>query len=112
MKYPVKVTMPPALMKSNDRGKTCIVAGCIVPVPDGTTKEDMHKYVTYTRPSSNFQTWKIESNSGSMYTVTKRSNSFSCTCAGFKFYRKCKHINEVINEKQTSKSDHLEVINE
>ena len=99
MKYPVKVTMPPGLMKSPHSGKTYIVAGCMIPVPDDTTFADMHKYVTYSLPKFDVQTWKIKSTSGSVYTVTRRNESYTCDCAGFKFYRKCKHVKKVMDEK-------------
>ena len=98
--FPIKVTMPPGLVKSSHSGKTYIVAGCMIPVPDGTTAADMHKYVTYSPPKLDAKTWKVESSSGSTYTVTLRNSSFSCTCAGFKFCRKCKHIKKVVNESR------------
>ena len=85
-------------MRSSPSGKTYIVAGCMIPVPDGTTKADMHKYVTYEPSKPETETWKIKSASGSTYTVTRRNGDFSCSCAGFKFYRKCKHIRGVIDE--------------
>ena len=100
LNFPIKVTMPPALMKSSVSGKTYIVAGCMIPVPDDTTREDMHKYVTYSRQNQTSKIWKIKSSSGSTYTVTKRDNgNYTCTCAGFKFHRKCKHIAGVIDEE-------------
>ena len=98
--FPIKVTMPPGLMKSSHSGKTYIVAGCMIPVPDGTKFEDMHKYVTYSPPKLSAETWKVESSSGSTYTVTLRNGSFSCTCTGFKFYKKCKHAKKVANESR------------
>jgi hypothetical protein len=100
MKFPIKVTMPPALVKGLGTGKTYIVAGCMIPVPDDTTREDMHKYVTYSRPKPASNIWKIKSDSGSTYTVTKRDNgNYTCNCVGFKFHRKCKHITRIMNEE-------------
>lgn len=94
MKYPVKVSMPPAIMRGVD--KTYIVAGCMIPVPHSVTKEDMHKYVTYERPSNNVQTWKVKSSSGSSYTVRcYNGESYTCDCPGFKFHKRCKHIAKV-----------------
>ena len=87
LNFPVKVSMPPGLMKSSHSGRTYIVAGCMIPVPDGTTFADIHKFVTYTPPTYN------------TYTVTMRNNRYSCDCAGYKFYRKCKHVKKAIDEK-------------
>ena len=94
MKYPIKVTMPPGLMRGVE--KTYIVAGCMIPVPHDTTYEDMHKYVTYERPTHDIKTWKITSSSGSTYTVSCYDNKrFTCDCPGFKFHKRCKHISKV-----------------
>ena len=100
-KYPIKVSMPPGLMKSPHSGKTYIVAGCMIEVPDETTFADMHKYVTYERPKipNSTDTWKVKSSSGSTYTVVKLDNGeYTCTCIGFKYHRKCKHIRQVKNQ--------------
>ena len=94
--YPVKVTMPPALMKGLT-GQTYIVAGKWVPVPDNTTREDMHKYVTYNQPTyTNIETWSVKSSKGSTYTVKcYEGKRYSCECAGFMFYKNCKHIKSI-----------------
>ena len=99
LNFPVKVSMPPGLMKSSHSGRTYIVAGCMIPVPDGTTFADIHKFVTYTPPTYDVKSWKVKSSSGNTYTVTMRNNRYSCDCAGYKFYRKCKHVKKAIDEK-------------
>lgn len=88
--------MPPAIMKGNT-GQTYIVAGKWIPVPDGTTREDMHKYVTYEQPVyDDIKTWQIASSSGSTYTVRCYNETrYTCTCVGFKFHKKCKHVTKV-----------------
>lgn len=93
IKYPVRVSMPPALMKGAD--KTYIVAGCMIPVPHDTKKEDISKYVTYERHVHDIKTWKISSSSGSSYTVKCYDGErYTCSCPGFKFHKRCKHINK------------------
>lgn len=101
IEYPVKVSMPPAITRGPS-GKTYIVAGCMIPVPEGTTRDDMHKYVKYERPKhDDVKTWKVASSSGSTYTVKcYDGNRYTCECAGYKFYKKCKHIKGVINESR------------
>lgn len=91
MKYPVKVTQPPAIMRGID--VTYIVAGCMIPVPHDVTKEDMHKYVTYERPIQEVKTWKVKSSSGTNYTVRCYDGKrYTCECPGFKFHKRCKHV--------------------
>ncbi len=34
---------------------------------------------------------------GDLYTVIKQGNATTCTCAGFQFRKKCKHVEEVKN---------------
>mgnify|MGYP001465727408 CR=1 FL=1 len=93
MEYPVKVTMPPALMRGPD--KTWIVAGCMIQVPQGTTQEEMHKWVTYVPPAPPQNVWKISSSSGGSYTVNRWPNgSWTCSCPGHKFHKRCKHVTE------------------
>jgi hypothetical protein len=96
MAYPIKVSVPPAIMRGCP-GQTYIVAGCMIPVPDNIAYEDMSKYVTYECPTYNdIKTWKVPSSSGSTYTVKLYDGSrYTCECAGFKFYKKCKHIKSV-----------------
>lgn len=37
----------------------------------------------------------VTGSKGDEYVVTKRGNDYSCTCKGFGFNRKCKHVNQV-----------------
>ena len=45
MSYPVKVKMRPGLTRLG--GKLYAMGGCLIPVPDGTTLENLHEYVIY-----------------------------------------------------------------
>lgn len=92
MKYPVKVSMPPAIMKGVD--KTWIVAGCMIQVPNSTTKDDIANWVTYTPPASTVSTWIPSSRGGSYKVSMRKGGQWSCGCDGYKFYRKCRHINK------------------
>jgi hypothetical protein len=39
------------------------------------------------------KTWKVKSSRGNeIYTVINNSGAWSCTCVGFQYHRKCKHI--------------------
>lgn len=37
-------------------------------------------------------TWEIRSSSGNVYTIEKNGSKLSCSCSGFKFRGKCKHV--------------------
>ena len=41
----------------------------------------------------------VTGSNGAIYYVTKNMNTYVCTCSGFQFRRKCKHIDS-IKEKQ------------
>jgi hypothetical protein len=39
--------------------------------------------------------WKIAGSKGNVYVVEESANGLTCSCVGFKFHGKCKHIDEV-----------------
>ncbi len=39
--------------------------------------------------------WEVQGSKGDKYIVEKTDNGFICTCTGFKFRGKCKHIDSV-----------------
>ena len=36
--------------------------------------------------------WQVKSSSGSVYTLERNDGRISCSCSGFKFRGKCKHV--------------------
>lgn len=40
-------------------------------------------------------TWNIVGSKGDVYTIEKIKNDYFCSCSGFKFHGKCKHIESV-----------------
>jgi hypothetical protein len=40
--------------------------------------------------------WQVKSSSGSVYTIEKNGTRLSCTCVGFKFKSKCRHVDEFV----------------
>ena len=44
--------------------------------------------------------WKILGSKDHVYYVEKNNNDYSCTCVGYKYHGKCKHIEQVKNESK------------
>ena len=42
-----------------------------------------------------FKTWEVLGSKGDSYKVTKTGNKFKCSCAGFSFRNRCKHIESI-----------------
>ena len=100
---PVKVSMQPALF-TNHHGVRYAIAGSVwIEVPKNTTIKDIGKYMVYERPKSRRiakgeKSWSVNGSKGSKYTVTLKNGLYSCTCRGFAFRRRCKHIEGIRNE--------------
>ena len=43
------------------------------------------------------QTWQVKGSRDNKYTVTCTATRWTCTCAGFQFRKKCRHITEIAN---------------
>lgn len=44
------------------------------------------------------KTWTIEGSKGNKYVVSQDELGYNCSCVGYKYHGKCKHIDEVMNE--------------
>ena len=95
---PVEVSMPPALF-TNHKGIRYGIAGSVwIEVPEGTTLDELSEYMVYkpreiaSAPGEN--SWSVKGSKGNVYTVKLSEGTFSCTCPGFSFRRKCRHIEE------------------
>ena len=100
---PIEVSMPPALFTNADGIRYAIAGSAWVEVPPDTTFDELHKYMTYKpreikRPTGE-KVWKVEGSKGNIYTVKLSDGAYSCTCPGFGFRRKCRHITEIKNGK-------------
>jgi len=47
---------------------------------------------------TNAKRWKINGSKDHVYYVEETDNGMTCTCVGFKYHGKCKHIEQVKNE--------------
>jgi len=100
MSLPVRVPYNPVLSRMPVSGQLYAISGSTwIPVPDGTTRADLPKYMTWERPalpsgSGEARAWTVEGSKGRTYTVRERGGSWTCECAGFMYRRKCRHIEE------------------
>ena len=94
----VKVPWPPAL--SEFRGQKYAICGSVwLPVPSETTWDDLSKYMDWsTKPMASGGSegaWEIKGSKGNTYNVRRSVQGvWSCTCAGYGWRRKCRHIEE------------------
>lgn len=43
-------------------------------------------------------TWQVAGSKGTVYTVSEENGGLACTCSGFKFRGKCRHLEEVVRD--------------
>ena len=97
MKQPAKVHVPPAICRMARTGKTYAIAGSTwIEVPNDTRYSDISKYMVldgWSHDSSDTIQHEVVGSRGNKYKVRCNSESvWSCTCPGFSFRAKCKHV--------------------
>ena len=100
MSEPIKVTWPPMLYTDNSGQKWAISGQHWIEVPDDMTLDRVGEYMVvddrFTPPQlAEVLTYDVVGSKGNTYTVTNDRGAWTCTCAGFGFRRKCRHITEV-----------------
>ena len=100
---PVPVKWNPILSRMPRTGQLYAISGSVwIPVPDGTTRDDLPKYMTWDRPvlpsgSLQGRAWAVQGSKGQTYNVRERGGLWTCECKGYEFRRKCRHIEGVKN---------------
>lgn len=95
---PVRVSVNPALFTAPSGQRYAIAGSQWIPVPEDTTHATLDRYVTWepaqanTAPSS--REWDVKGSKGNTYRVVERDGQWSCSCPGYGFRRKCRHIAE------------------
>ena len=82
-------------------GKRYAIAGSKwIEVPLDTKLEDLPKWMKYNPPRPTYEEVKVEGSKGNTYTVRKEATTgqLTCTCAGFKYRGKCKHLTIAFGE--------------
>lgn len=104
---PIEVDWPP-LLANMPSGRYAISGGTWLRVPEDTAFEDLHLWMVVKplesapAPTAG-QTWTVRGSKGDEYTVTQSASDsrqifFSCTCVGYGYRRKCKHIEGIKNK--------------
>lgn len=93
----IKSFLPPTIVETQN-GRWAVAGGQWLPIPKTVTFEMLREaWVRDVTPKKVFKpgNWKVKGSKGDSYTVTSLDGQWNCTCPGFGFRRKCKHIDEV-----------------
>ena len=95
---PVEVSWNPALTTGQDGKRYAISGSTWIEVPPETTFEDLPMYMVVKQrediQQQGEESWQVAGSKGSNYIVSLRQGQWSCSCPGFGWRRKCKHIEE------------------
>ena len=101
---PVEVSMPPALFTSHTGIRYGIAGNVWIEVPASITLDELSEYMVYKprarHAAAGEKTWQVKGSKGNTYAVKLSNGVYSCTCAGYGFRRKCRHIEEIKNESR------------
>ena len=102
MDLPIKVTWPPMLYTDNSGQKWAVSGQHWIEVPDTLTLDRVGEYMVVDdrfTPSARpeVRTYEVKGSTGNTYTVVDNGGTWTCTCPGFGWRRKCRHIGEVQN---------------
>ena len=102
---PVIVSVPPCLADTAS-GRYAIAGSTWIKVPPDTRFEDLEKYMVMERkapvspPDASVRSWAVVGSKGAHYTVRASQGRYTCSCPGFGWRRKCKHIEQVKEENR------------
>ena len=95
---PVEVAWNPALTIGVDGKRYAISGSTWIEVPPETTFEDLSMYMVVKQREDNQEegekSWQVKGSKGTEYTVSFRQGRWSCSCPGFGWRRRCKHVEE------------------
>ena len=96
------VPWPPALVQGKGGKYYAMSCGISVEVPADTDRAGLHslfcwgaearKYWDSEHSEEEVKSIQVKGSKGNTYTVTKQGDKWKCTCSGFQFRGKCKHI--------------------
>ena len=100
MDLPIKVTWPPMLYTDMSGQKWAVSGQHWIEVPDSLTLDRVGEYMVVDQrftpaKSPDVTTYEVQGSTGNTYTVTQDGDTWTCTCPGFGWRRKCRHITEL-----------------
>lgn len=93
----IKSFLPPTIVETFS-GRWMVADGNWLAIPTTVTLEMVRSAWVRDIPKKQVydnNKWKVKGSKGNTYTVSITNNNWSCTCTGFEFHRKCKHIEQV-----------------
>ena len=105
MDLPISVAMPPILFTSHTGTRYAVAGSHWVEVPDTLTLDEVGKYMIVEQRetpavSREVRSYEVQGSKGNTYTVTDNGGTWTCTCPGFGWRRKCKHVEAQKNESR------------
>jgi hypothetical protein len=97
----VSHVLPPSIISLPSGRHAVYPGGSWYPISDDVTLEDVQSRWSKWQPEQNKKQqtdqnqWHISGSKGNTYTVMLEAGRWSCTCAGFGFRRKCRHVEEI-----------------
>ena len=97
MDLPVEVTWPPMLYTDRAGQKWAVSGQHWVEVPDTLTLDRVDEYMVVAEREAapqlaEVRTYEVQGSKGDTYAVTDHGGTWTCTCPGFGWRRKCKHV--------------------
>jgi len=105
MDLPIVVSMNPMLYTDRSGQKWAVSGQHWVEVPDTLTLDQVGKYMImepYETPAqaADVVSYEVQGSKGNTYNVTDNGGTWTCTCPGFGWRRKCKHVEAQKNESR------------
>jgi len=94
VEFPIKVSHNPVVQTMPSGKRWAISGGTWIQVPLDATREDLPRWMDWSLPKPNYEEVKVAGSRGNTYTVrrNKGNNELTCSCPGFKWRGKCKHL--------------------
>ncbi len=97
MDLPIEVTWPPMLYTDRAGQKWAVSGQHWVEVPDTLTLDEVGKYMIVEQREAPLQpagvvSYEVQGSRGNTYTVSDNGGTWTCSCPGFGWRRKCKHV--------------------
>jgi hypothetical protein len=105
MDLPIVVNMNPMLYTDMSGQKWAVSGEHWIEVPDTLTLGEVGKYMIMEQSetpvqSTDVTSYEVQGSKGNTYTVSDNGGTWTCSCPGFGWRRKCKHVEAQKNESR------------